>query len=88
MKTNSNDIVLSHDSARTKIPRAVYQTPHNTSKAGKSPDIRITSEDFVIYGNNQRVVEKIYNIVDRIASAQVALTRRIDKIEKEISSRI
>ena len=66
----------------------MYQTPHNTSKARKSPDTRTTLEDFVIYGNNQRVIEKIYNIVDRMASSQDALTRRIDKIENEISSRI
>ena len=87
IKPNSNNIALSHDSAHTKISRPVYQTPHSKSKKGPSPDTRTTSEDFGIYGNNQRVIENIYNIVDRMATAQDVLTKRIDKIEKEISLR-
>ena len=88
IKTNSNKIALSHDSARTKIPRALYQTPHSSSKAAKSPDTRKASDDFVVCGNKQHVIEEIYNIVGRMASAQEALTRRMDKIEKEIPLRL
>ena len=87
INANSNNIALKHDAAHTKIPRSTFQTPRNKSKTGKSPDTRTISEDFAICGNNQRVIEKIYNIVDRMASAQDVLTRRIDKIEKEKSRR-
>ena len=83
----SNNIALTRDAAHTKIPRSVYPTPRNKSKTRKSPHTTTISEDFAICGNNQRVIEKIYNIVDRMASAQDALTRRIDKIEKEMPSR-
>ena len=87
MKYKSNNIALSHDTAHTTVPRQVYQTPHIKTKVGKSPEARTTSDDSNIYGDNQQVIEKIYNIVDRMASAQDVLTRRIDKIEEEISSR-
>ena len=33
-------------------------------------------------------MENIYNIVDRMATAQDVLTKRIDEIEKEISLRL
>ena len=87
VKPHSNKIPKPHDSADKKLSRQVYQRPDIKLKVGTSPGTRTTSEDFVISKDYHQALEKINNTMDRMATAQHALTRRMDKLEQKILSR-
>ena len=88
MKAHSNKIPKPHDSVDKKLSRPVYQRPDVKPKVGTSPGTRTTSEHFVTCVDYQQAIEKIHNMMDRMASAQDALTRRMDKLEQKKFSRL
>ena len=88
VKAHSNEIPKPHIFVDKKLSKPVYQRPDIQPKVGTSLGTRTTSEDLVISKDYQQTIAKINNMMDRLASAQDALTRRMDKLEQEILSRL
>ena len=86
IKTRCNKVTQPHESIQTKVSRPVYLIPDIKIKVGTSPDTRTTPEQFGMLGEYQQAIENIHSMMNRMATAQDDIIKRMDEIEHKNSS--